>query len=243
MKFSKSLFLSALLIVALVCLSLPSNGFDCGDVNNDGAINIFDATFIIRYLYLNGAQPPEMHLADVNNSGEVNIFDITDLISFMYLDGDELECPPPLDPPSGSLVNIIDCFERGDVRVPPEEDCIEYNYDGTSTLLIRHINAGFNCCPLEIYSNISIAGDEIMIQEYETFDTAGPCACLCLFEVYYQIDNLPPGQYTIEIQGQYVDPADDFLNFTVDLRDTPIGEFSLYRGYYPWVDWSDASKK
>jgi hypothetical protein len=239
MKYNKSLILSGLLIFVLVCFSLPSNGFECGDVNTDGIINIFDATYLVSYLYLYGPQPPEMHLADVNNSGEVNIFDITDLVSYLYLEGPALNCPPPMDPPSGNLVNIIDCFERGEVRVPPEEDCVEYNYDGTSTLLIRHINAGFNCCPLEIYSDINIAAGDIVIQEYETFDTLGPCACLCLYEVYYQIDNLPPGEYTIEIQGQCVYSDDDFLNFTVDLSVEPIGEFSIYRGYYPWVDWSE----
>ncbi len=243
MKYKKLLFLSGLIIILTVCLSISSNAFDCGDVNIDGSVNIFDITYIIGYLYLAGPAPQELRLADVNNSGDINIFDITDLISFLYLGGAEPNCPPPIGPPSGNLVNIIGCYERGETGVPPEEDCVEYNYDGSSTLLIRHINAGFNCCPLEIYSDIDIAGDDIEIQEFETFDTAGPCPCLCLYEVFYQINNLPPGQYTIEIKGQYLWPEDDYLNFTVDLSSVPVGEFCIYRGYYPWEDWGIPSKK
>jgi hypothetical protein len=231
-----------MLIVFGVCLSLSSETFDCGDVNNDGDINVFDITFIIAYLYMDGPAPPEPRLADVNNSGETNIFDISDLISNLYLGGSEPNCPPPMAPPYGNLVNIIDCYERGETRVPPEEDCIEYNYDGTSTLLIRHINAGFNCCPLDIYSYISIAGNQITIYEYETFDTAGPCPCMCLYEIYYEINNLPPGEYTIEIRGQCIWPDDDYLVYTTDLVSSPVGEYCLYRGYYPWEEWKAQSE-
>ena len=69
-----------------------SAGFICGDSNADGALNIFDITCIIAYLYLDG--PPEpIESADVNIDDAVNIFDVTYMISYLYLDGS-----PPCEP-------------------------------------------------------------------------------------------------------------------------------------------------
>ena len=67
--------------------------FDCGDVNGDAAINIFDITDIISYLYLGGDPPDPMKSADVNADCTVNIFDVTRLICYLYLDCPDLDCP------------------------------------------------------------------------------------------------------------------------------------------------------
>jgi len=65
----------------------------CGDASGDDIVNIFDITYLISYLYLEGPAPDPMELADVNNDGAINIFDITYLISYLYLDGPEPDCP------------------------------------------------------------------------------------------------------------------------------------------------------
>jgi hypothetical protein len=65
----------------------------CGDVNNDGWINILDITFLIAYLYQGGPAPIPPEIADVNSSGEINILDITYLISNLYMGGPEPICP------------------------------------------------------------------------------------------------------------------------------------------------------
>lgn len=64
----------------------------CGDVDNDGAINIFDITFLISYLYLDGPPPDPLEMGDVNSDGDLNIFDITHLIAFLYSGGPEPTC-------------------------------------------------------------------------------------------------------------------------------------------------------
>ena len=48
--------------------------FICGDANADLAINIFDVTYIITYLYLEGPPPLPPESADIDNSGEINKF-------------------------------------------------------------------------------------------------------------------------------------------------------------------------
>lgn len=67
--------------------------FICGDTDGDSLINIFDITFLIAYLYLEGPAPVPMESADVNNDGSINIFDITYLISYLYLEGPAPNCP------------------------------------------------------------------------------------------------------------------------------------------------------
>ncbi len=76
------------------CVSGGVSGpFSCGDVNQDEAVNIFDVTYLISYLYKSGPPPEPMKSGDVNNDCTVNIFDITYLISFLYKDGPDPTCP------------------------------------------------------------------------------------------------------------------------------------------------------
>jgi hypothetical protein len=65
----------------------------CGDINDDGNINIFDITYLISYLYLSGPAPHSPDMADVNHDGNLNIFDITYLITYLYLSGPPPDCP------------------------------------------------------------------------------------------------------------------------------------------------------
>ena len=81
---------------------------DCqpGNVNGDETINIFDITYIISYLYLEGPAPTPYELCsgDPNCDCICNIFDITYLITNLYLEGDPTcnceewltSCGPPL---------------------------------------------------------------------------------------------------------------------------------------------------
>ena len=68
------------------------DGWLCGDANGDMTLNIFDATYLINYLYIDGPPPVPIQSADVNQDGAVNIFDITYLIAYLYLDGPEPDC-------------------------------------------------------------------------------------------------------------------------------------------------------
>jgi hypothetical protein len=62
--------------------------FLCGDVNNSGAVNALDITYLINFLYKGGYPPvPIMDAGDVNNSGTVNALDITYLINYLYKGG------------------------------------------------------------------------------------------------------------------------------------------------------------
>jgi len=58
-----------------------------GDANNNGSINILDATFLINYLYKSGAAPDCNDEADANGNNAINILDVTYLINYLYKSG------------------------------------------------------------------------------------------------------------------------------------------------------------
>nr|MBN2277291.1 thrombospondin type 3 repeat-containing protein [candidate division Zixibacteria bacterium] len=61
------------------------------DINGDERIDLKDATYLLRYIYLGGHEPVIHRLAgDVDASGATNILDITYLINYLYRGG-----PPP----------------------------------------------------------------------------------------------------------------------------------------------------
>jgi len=62
----------------------------CGDANGDEIVNIFDITYLISFLYMEGPPPVIYEMCDVNGDDVVNIFDVTYLISHLYMEG-----PPP----------------------------------------------------------------------------------------------------------------------------------------------------
>jgi len=76
-------------------------------------------------------------------------------------------------------------------------------------------------------------GNVITIQENESLESGG-CDCLCLFDVNYQISNLPAGEYTIVVHELYLMEGDEILQFTVDLASTPSGSYCVQRDHYPW---------
>ena len=205
-----------------------------GDPNHDGVIDIGDVVYLINYLYRDGDPPDPIEAGDCNCDQMVDLGDVVYLINYLYRGG---QAP---NPPTGVIVNYDGCkeFAKGTPGddTPPDQDCIEYQYDGVSVLLLKHVNAGFNCCPDEILADITIEDNVITIDEDESLESGG-CYCLCLFDVDYQISNLPPGEYTIRINGLYLEEGDEILQFTVDLASSPSGSFCVYRDHYPWGIW------
>lgn len=58
-----------------------------GDANNDNAVDIADATFIVSYIFANGAVPRPLEAADANCDGSINIADVSYLINYVFGNG------------------------------------------------------------------------------------------------------------------------------------------------------------
>ena len=65
-----------------------------GDTNGDGnGPNLTDVTFLVNFLFLGGATPPDMRSANVNGLGGINLTDVTWLVNYLFSGG-----PPPVCP-------------------------------------------------------------------------------------------------------------------------------------------------
>ncbi len=113
---------------------------------------------------------------------------------------------------------------------PMSSECARFEFDG-ETLTIAHINAGFNCCPGEILSDVVISDSTILIKEDES---EGLCDCLCLFDTYYQFYGIEPGVYTITFTGPCLNEEDELLTVEADLSGPASGNRCVDRSHYPW---------
>ena len=62
----------------------------CGDVNNDGGVNVADAVYIINYVFKGGPAPSFPQAADANGDANVDVADGVYLINYVFKGG-----PPP----------------------------------------------------------------------------------------------------------------------------------------------------
>ena len=216
---------------------------DCGvwgDVTGDGLIDPMDVTYILNLVYRltdNLVQPPSCPYAagDVNCDEAVDPLDVTIFVNMVYRGNSAGSCGNPCGNASGAATAWSGCKEftlsKTTAPVSSNQDCIQYEYDGLGTLLLKHVNGGFNCGTDTVIPEISIGIGSIMINEDEEGD---PAWCLCLFDVDYEIIDLPPGAYTIRINGLYLQEGDEPLEFTADLTSATAGEFCVPRTHYPW---------
>lgn len=117
--------------------------------------------------------------------------------------------------------------------VSSDVDCVSYQYDGQSTLHITRTDAAFNCCPDSFTVSVAAEGAVITLTEVEWLTT--PCRCLCLYDMEYQVVDVPPGSVTLRFVEPYTESEDDPLELTIDLVANPAGSLCVTRDHYPWA--------
>ena len=109
--------------------------------------------------------------------------------------------------------------------------CVEYSYDGNiDKLLIKHINARFNCCPGTLSVDNTYSNDTIIIQEFES---AQLCNCNCLFDLDIEIVGIEPMPYQIIFIEPYCGNQEHLI-FKVDFSILEDGTYCVSRNQYPW---------
>lgn len=71
----------------------PVGGFERGDANADGSVQLADVTFILGYLFDGGTTPSCLDAADANDDGSLDISDAMKLL--IYLFGEGAQPPAP----------------------------------------------------------------------------------------------------------------------------------------------------
>lgn len=155
------------------------------------------------------------------------------MLFFIFSCENEKENPEPLVF-SGKLTSHSDCNSfKSDTAINTADSlsCAEYSFDAaTNKLYIKHINAGFNCCPDSLYCNVSVSNDTITIQEFERYDF---CNCNCLYDLYIEIEGVASQEYQIVFIEPYI-RAQEQLIFGVDLSTQQEGIYCVTRNVYPW---------
>jgi len=137
---------------------------------------------------------------------------------------------------SGTLINFSECKSgtKSTIKTLGALDtlsCIDYAFDDLEKkLTIKHINAGFNCCPESLYCNVSLSGDTILIMEQEA---KAQCHCICLYDLNLEINGVDSKSYQIKFIEPYSGKQAK-MDFRVDLTKDKNGSFCVTRGEYPW---------
>ncbi len=147
----------------------------------------------------------------------------------------EKEENPPVEITGQLITNTLckDFFKStSQSNITPDTlSCIAYTYNKVdSVLTIRHINAGFNCCPEELSCTIATRGDTIIIQEFEK---SSVCDCDCLYDLDIQINSVLDKKYKIKMIEPYIRDQQE-LFFEIDLSVEVSGSFCVVRKRYPW---------
>jgi len=127
-----------------------------------------------------------------------------------------------------SLLSYTDCkvfIAKYNIPGIPEETCLEYIYDDTGTLYLKHINAVFNCCLDSISATMNKGDSVISIVETEHLLNGG-CHCICFYDLEYRLDDIAPGIYSVEIS-----PAEEYSDagrtFVIDISEPVIDTVCL----------------
>ena len=109
--------------------------------------------------------------------------------------------------------------------------CAEYSYNSiTKHLLIKHINAGFNCDPGDLSILVNVSNDTIIIQEFETSNFA---ICNCLFDLDIEIKGIDAKPYQIKFIEPYRVTQEPLI-FGIDFSTQTAGIVCIPRYGYPW---------
>jgi len=151
--------------------------------------------------------------------------------------------PPTCDEPflkakAGRILDHTDCKDTeigSKVPYSASDECVTYNYYMNYLILqLSHRNAGFNCCPEKITASYYFSDDTIKIFEKQA--KAG-CRCECLYDVNYEIRNIRPGIYHLEIYGPITDGINKpQFSCVLNIPNDSDSTFCMTRGFYPWQE-------
>lgn len=127
---------------------------------------------------------------------------------------------------------ILSSGECKSLKGGNNEGCLSFSYNSnTKSLLLNHINAGFNCCPENINADFNFSGDTIIITESQT---DGNCDCNCLYDLNMQILNLEPKLWYIRVKEPLLGESEEILFGYMNLENVTEGSFCVARNEYPW---------
>lgn len=155
------------------------------------------------------------------------------LIGFSILTGgcDREPSPAPeIDFVSSTLCKNMDLKSTDDHS--SDQDCIQYKWVEGDSLILKHVNAAFNCCPEGFLTELKVSGDTLIITESEN---SSLCDCNCLYDLNYSLSGINKSTWWIRVEEPYVQQQEAAkLLFKLELRKVDEGEICVTRTGYPW---------
>lgn len=116
-------------------------------------------------------------------------------------------------------------------ETPNSQSCMEFAFDQDNRkLILKHLNAGFNCCPESLWCTVTFRNDTIIIQEFEK--NMG-CKCNCLYDLDMELEGVEPGKYQLRLIEPYLGTQQPLIGL-LDLLTQKQGSFCVSRTNYPW---------
>jgi hypothetical protein len=134
---------------------------------------------------------------------------------------------------SGKVVSFSICKDLKSVPVdtPDTISCVRYSFNKSKKrLTLEHINTGFNCCPGNLYCEVEIKNNSILISEYEQKKA---CRCNCLYDIVIEVDGVKADKYQVRFIEPYAENMEELV-FEANLAENPAGTFCVTRKEYPW---------
>ena len=136
---------------------------------------------------------------------------------------------------NGKLISNSECKGLKSIDLstdtPDSISLVIYSFNPSNNKLsLKHINAGFNCCPGNLTCEFKLVGDTIIIQEFEE---AAQCRCNCLYDLEMEIDGIGTKKYQLKFIEPYAENLAPLI-FELDLRTITSGFYNVVRNQYPW---------
>ena len=78
-----------------------------------------------------------------------------------------------------------------------QETCTDSVYAAVDGNRIRVVHTGalYNCCPTRFDYDVSVQDNAFLVVESEILEN--PCYCICCIDLEMEIEDAPPGEYTL----------------------------------------------
>ena len=158
-----------------------------GDINGDGTVDLADAVLVLKIVSALDTPGAEIVAGkDVNGDERIGLEEAIYILQVLadirheirhFSTGCKVPGGPDYETDSEQFVaEVVDC-----------------------ELIVRHIDAVYNCCIKEI--EVSVTVSDHVIDLYETEILEAPCDCLCPYDITTEISNLDPGTYSVQIRN------------------------------------------
>lgn len=133
---------------------------------------------------------------------------------------------------NGTISCNMECKTDSDLeKAAYNYTSVMYNYDSeTKVLTLKHINAGFNCCPDRILTHLIYSNNSLFIEEVETNPK---CNCSCLFDVDIKVEGVDQNTDSIWFIEPYIG-SQTWLRFGVNFSLKKQDTVTVKRTQYPW---------